>query len=163
MIPVICFVGKSGSGKTTLLEKLIPKLRRRNVRTALVKHTHHSGLCDKEGTDTDRLAGAGSTVTILHGQNGISLFTPSYSENPPLELLTGLQDKIDLVIAEGYKYSDFPKIVVRFGNEPSLPELLDFKNLVGVVCDLPIETNLAVFSFEEMDKLADWIREFFEI
>ncbi|MBC7225358.1 MAG: molybdopterin-guanine dinucleotide biosynthesis protein MobB, partial [Anaerolineae bacterium] len=40
-IPALSVVGKSDSGKTTLLEKLIPELKRRGYRVAVIKHDVH--------------------------------------------------------------------------------------------------------------------------
>lgn len=37
-IPVISFVAASDTGKTTLLECLLPELKRRGLRVAVVKH-----------------------------------------------------------------------------------------------------------------------------
>jgi len=41
-IPLIGFCAYSGTGKTTLLGKLIPLLKGRGLRLALLKHAHHS-------------------------------------------------------------------------------------------------------------------------
>ena len=43
-IPVVAFAGYSGSGKTTVIAALIPHLRRRGLRVAVVKHDGHSFL-----------------------------------------------------------------------------------------------------------------------
>ena len=41
MPPIISFVRLSGTGKTTFLEKLIPVLKARGLRLALIKHDAH--------------------------------------------------------------------------------------------------------------------------
>ena len=48
-IPVVAFAGYSGSGKTTLIEALLPCLRRRGLRVAVVKHDAHRFDVDRPG------------------------------------------------------------------------------------------------------------------
>lgn len=161
MIPLVCFVGRSGSGKTTLLEKLIPELCRRGIRIAVIKHTHHSGLADTKGSDTYKLAKAGGSVTMLHGLAGITLFAASEDKNPPIYLLEGIRDQIDLVIAEGYKNSDAPKIAVCIEKQTGLTDGANYNQLVGIVTDSEFETEVPVFSSKDVGKLAKWILGFF--
>ena len=52
LVPIITFVGKSGTGKTTLLEQLIPMLKARGLRLAVLKHDAHHFEMDKPGKDT---------------------------------------------------------------------------------------------------------------
>ena len=50
MIPVISFIGRSGSGKTSLLEKVVAELKKRCVKVAVIKHSHHENFeFDKNG------------------------------------------------------------------------------------------------------------------
>ncbi|MFT7496074.1 MAG: molybdopterin-guanine dinucleotide biosynthesis protein MobB, partial [Urechidicola sp.] len=39
-IPVVGFSAYSGTGKTTLLKQIIPLLKQRKLRLAVVKHAH---------------------------------------------------------------------------------------------------------------------------
>ena len=59
LVPIITFVGKSGTGKTTLLEQLIPMLKARGLRLAVLKHDAHHFEMDKPGKDTYRFTTAG--------------------------------------------------------------------------------------------------------
>ena len=54
--PVITFVGLSGTGKTTFLEKLIPVLKDRGLRLAVLKHDAHHFEMDHPGKDTYRFS-----------------------------------------------------------------------------------------------------------
>lgn len=53
-------IGYSGAGKTTLIEKLIPALRKRGIRLAVIKHTSHRHELDQPGKDSYRLRKAGA-------------------------------------------------------------------------------------------------------
>ena len=64
--PILSVVGFSDSGKTTYLEKLIPALKKRGIRLAVVKHHVHSEFdIDIPGKDSWRLAQAGADVTVI--------------------------------------------------------------------------------------------------
>jgi molybdopterin-guanine dinucleotide biosynthesis protein B len=62
---VLGFVAPSGTGKTTLLSKLIPLLRDRGLRVAVIKHSHHNVDIDKPGKDTYILRQAGANQTLI--------------------------------------------------------------------------------------------------
>lgn len=65
LVPIITFVGKSGTGKTTLLEQLIPMLKARGLRLAVLKHDAHHFEMDKPGKDTYRFTAAGADVVTI--------------------------------------------------------------------------------------------------
>jgi molybdopterin-guanine dinucleotide biosynthesis protein MobB len=64
-IPVYSFIAKSGTGKTTLIEKLIPELKSRGLRVAVMKHDAHEFDVDKPGKDSWRMTRAGADVTVI--------------------------------------------------------------------------------------------------
>ena len=57
-IPILGVAGWSGSGKTTLIEALLPELRRRGLRTAVIKHDGHDFAIDQQGKDSWRFTQA---------------------------------------------------------------------------------------------------------
>lgn len=59
-IPLLGFCAYSGTGKTTLLERLIPLLKPRGLRLALLKHAHSSFETDQPGKDSYQLRKAGA-------------------------------------------------------------------------------------------------------
>ena len=60
MIPAIAIAAYSGTGKTTLIERLLPALRSRGLRVAVVKHDGHRFDIDREGKDSWRFTQAGA-------------------------------------------------------------------------------------------------------
>lgn len=102
LVPIITFVGKSGTGKTTLLEQLIPMLKARGLRLAVLKHDAHHFEMDKPGKDTYRFTAAGADVVTISNAEKFAMI-----EQPPEEL--SLRDiisrlpQVDLVLTEGYK------------------------------------------------------------
>ena len=73
-IPVLCFAGWSGSGKTTLIENLLPKLKARGLRVAVVKRDVHGIGPETEGKESARVRAAGADQVVLAGpENGLGL------------------------------------------------------------------------------------------
>ncbi|MBE9563079.1 MAG: molybdopterin-guanine dinucleotide biosynthesis protein MobB, partial [Proteobacteria bacterium] len=85
-------------------------------------------------------------------------------EEPNLEqLLAHLnQNKLDLILVEGFKHENFPKIEVH---RPSLGKPLLFpndKSVVAVVCDEPslITTTLPLFDMNQPELIAEFIEQY---
>ncbi len=110
--PIVVFVGLSGTGKTTYLEKLIPALKARGLRLAVLKHDTHGFDMDRPGKDTYRFREAGAdSVTICSG--GRLVIQETLPEEPTIaEILARLQE-VDLALVEGYKKSAYPKIEIH--------------------------------------------------
>lgn len=151
--PVVSIIGWSGVGKTTFLEKLIPVLKGRGLRIALVKHDGHDFQMDTEGKDTWRFTRAGADVVgISNDRHGALL------ENRPLsfsELLLKIVG-VDLILAEGFDDEALPQIEIHRAGFPQLrcktPE-----RLLAVVSDEPLNLVMPVFAFDELEAVADLI------
>ena len=112
MIPVVSFVGHSNSGKTTLLEKVIRELKIRGCRVAIIKHTHHDFEIDRPGKDTWRLAQAGGDIVVLASANKLTIVERLDEELALDEISALFKAKVDIVLTEGYKNGNTPKILV---------------------------------------------------
>ncbi|MGM0471347.1 MAG: molybdopterin-guanine dinucleotide biosynthesis protein B [Bacillota bacterium] len=123
MLPVVSIVGRSDSGKTTLLEQLIPKLQSRGYQIATIKHHGHDFEIDKPGKDTWVHRQAGAKTVILSAPRRLAKIEELDSEVKLDRILTEYlnNDKLDLVITEGYKSADKPKIEVYRPNKSDEP------------------------------------------
>ena len=92
-------VGPSGSGKTLALEAAIRRLRRRGLRVAVLKHSHHT--LEVAGKDTDRLRRSGSRIVVFASEECVV-----FSDWDPVELAAVLP--VDAVLIEGYRGRRFP-------------------------------------------------------
>ena len=112
MTEVVCVVGKKKSGKTTTLVGLVRELVARGYRVATAKHGHAFDL-DREGKDSYRHRQAGASLTLMSGPRGFAM-TGDWPEQE--EALEALIDRhvsgVDIVVAEGYKSSAYPRIEV---------------------------------------------------
>lgn len=162
MIPIISVVGRSRSGKTTLLEKLIAQLKARGYRVASVKHhTHASRDADQPGKDTWRHARAGSDIVVLASPDQITL-TRRLSEEMTLDQIAELiGPEVDIVLTEGYKRGDKPKVEVSRA-EVSRALLCTSDELVAVATDQPYEgLDVPQFDIDDAAGLADLLERRF--
>lgn len=148
--PILCFVGRSNSGKTTLVERLIPEFVRAGYRVATIKHAGHGFDLDTEGKDSWRHKRAGASTVVVLSRGSLALFADVPEEIKVEEVRDRFVDaEIDLIIAEGWKSDDFPKIVVvrdRYGEVPVSPD-----GLLAVVSGGPIEAPAGVPLFDRDD------------
>lgn len=120
-LPVFGVCGYSGSGKTTLLARILPRLVRRGLRVAVVKHDVHGIDRDCPDKDSDRLFLAGADV-IVRGP-GESLSRSLHQEDASLEWeLDRLAARYDLILLEGFKRLPCRKTWLLGRDEHSPPD-----------------------------------------
>jgi len=160
--PAVAFVARSGTGKTRLVEALIVELRRRGRRIGAMKHDAHRFEIDHPGKDSARFTAAGAEVMVLVSSETIA--TVWKPQVPPLieELLaTSFQD-MDLVLVEGYKTSDLPKIEIHRAalGQPLLSrgEHHDTR-LLAVASDTELKLDVPVLDLDQPAVIADFLEE----
>lgn len=123
---VLGIVGWSGSGKTTLLIQLIPVLVGRGLKVATLKHAHHEFDVDLPGKDSyeHRRAGA-REVIVFSDRRWVQMH--EIGDEPPVTLAQLLRrlSPCDLVLVEGFKRDDHPKLEVfraAVGKPPLYPD-----------------------------------------
>ena len=156
----IAIIGKSGSGKTTLIEKLIPCLKRRGYRLGIVKHVFHGFEMDKQGKDSWRHKQAGADATLVLTAGTIAMVKDA--REPALADMTSYLADMDIIIAEGFKGSDVPRIEVFRKDGPHRePLFLDGRPIVALVTDGDYDPGVPVFGLEAVESLAAFIAERF--
>jgi molybdopterin-guanine dinucleotide biosynthesis protein B len=123
---VIGLAGWSGAGKTTLLVRLIPALMARGLTVSTVKHAHHKFDVDSPETDTWKFREAGADeVLVASGARWVLLRELRDEPEPELPALLARMDRVDLVVIEGFKRENHPKIEVHRhanGKPPLFPD-----------------------------------------
>lgn len=111
--PVICIVGKKKSGKTTTTVGLVAELARRGHRVMTAKHGHAFEL-DTEGTDSWRHRHEGGAHrVVMAGPDQVAVMGGWPLGEEPLEtLVERFLFDADIVVAEGFKTSGYPRIEV---------------------------------------------------
>jgi molybdopterin-guanine dinucleotide biosynthesis protein B len=110
-IPVLSVVAKSGTGKTTLLERVIPKLKERGIIVAVIKHDAHNFEIDKPGKDSWRLAQAGADIVAISSKEKFAYIDMRGGEQS-LEQLVNTISGVDIILTEGFRTVNMPKIEV---------------------------------------------------
>ncbi len=157
MPQIISIVGKSGSGKTTLIEKLIPELKKRGYRIGIIKHAFHKFDIDRKGKDSWRHKAAGADTVIVASGESIAMMKDHHSERLD-SFQTYFQD-VDIIITEGYKRENKPKIEVFRATAHKTPLSQENNGLIALVTDTDTDLNVPRFGLEEIGRLADFIEE----
>jgi molybdopterin-guanine dinucleotide biosynthesis protein MobB len=156
MVPAIAIVGESGTGKTNLIERLIVEFKKRGMRVATVKHSHGKIDLDKEGKDTWRFAEAGSDITVVSSVDKLAYIRNVDSDSSIAEILRMIGGSVDLVLFEGFKKGNIPKIEVyreQSGSELACPPQI----LSAVVTDKHLDINLPQIPLDDTAQVADFI------
>lgn len=156
-VPVVSIVGRSNVGKTTFLENLIRELKRRGYRVGTIKHYEHDFDIDVPGKDSWRHAQAGSDVTVVASPQKMALIQRLEAELP-LDQVVMVMPPVDIILTEGYKHENKPKIEVCRG---AMQELLSAEHeLVALVTDQPVDYKyVPQFRFDEAAGVADLLEK----
>jgi len=159
MPPIVSVIGNSKSGKTTLIEKLVQELKSRGYRVATIKHSPQGLDFDEAGKDSWRHIQAGSEATAISSPDKVVMIKPVNQDATLDEVAYPLGEDYDIILAEGFKQGNAPKIEVhRKGDGPPLK---DIKKLIGIVTDEPLETKARQFSVDSIKDIADLLEKGF--
>jgi molybdopterin-guanine dinucleotide biosynthesis protein B len=149
-------VGTCNSGKTELICRLLEWFGNQGLKVAVLKHSHHQQIGD-DGKDTWRYRQAGSRLVALAAP-GLLQITRSSVEEPPLDaILAELAPGADLILVEGYKTSDLPK--VGLASPDAASPLPDYPCLLAWVSPRPLPTRLPVFNPLEVAAIGRFIQD----
>jgi molybdopterin-guanine dinucleotide biosynthesis protein B len=156
------FAGFSGSGKTTLLEKVIPLLKQQGLCISVIKHAHHDFDIDRPGKDSFRHREAGAhEVMIASGYRWALMHELRQESEPTLEQLCARLSPCDLVLIEGFKFSNIPKLEVH-RTSTSHPLLYpDDPHVIAVVTDSEETLPLPKLDIDSPQQVADHILGYF--
>lgn len=158
-VPIVSLVGKSGVGKTTVLERLIREMKRRGYRVGTIKHDTHDFEVDKPGKDSWRHAQAGSDAVAISGPHKMALIRTLDAEMS-VEDVAQLMGDVDLVITEGYKRGDKPKIEVT-RQERGMELLCQPEELIGIMADYPVDMPVPQFPLDDAVGIVDLLESLY--
>ncbi len=155
---IISIVGKSEAGKTTLLERLIGELKRRGHKVAIVKHSHHADDLDTQKKDTWRFTRAGSELSAINSLDNLAIYRHMDHYFDPQEISNFVLWDYDIILTEGFKGSNYPKIEV-LRREQGQELVTDPAQLLGVITDEKLEVKVPQFSHDDIVGIADLIEK----
>ncbi|HJN88027.1 MAG: molybdopterin-guanine dinucleotide biosynthesis protein B [Dehalococcoidia bacterium] len=151
MPPVVAVVGNSNSGKTTVAESLIAALAARGYRVAAIKHCPHGHDINRAQSDTHRMFEAGASTVIASSPDQRTRVDRTGGDTPLESIISTLGSGVDLVVAEGFKNSAVPKVLVVRGGPP--PPVENVIATVGDSQESEPNGEVPAYGFEEADKL----------
>lgn len=154
-IPVVAFSAYSGSGKTTLIEKLIPVLKGKGLRLAVIKHDGHEFEIDHQGKDSWRFTKAGADITVINSAKKTAGIL-----NGPLSLDGILREvgNVDLILVEGYKNEALPRIGIA-RKETGKGFTDEIGRFAALVTDLDVTAEIPCFGLDDIAGISQFIME----
>jgi molybdopterin-guanine dinucleotide biosynthesis protein B len=159
--PLFGVTGWKNSGKTTLMARLIAELSGRGYTVAVVKHAHASFDIDHEGRDSFKLREAGAREVALSSPRRFALMRElGGASEMKFEEIVAHIGPCDLVLVEGFKREDLPKIEIRRDGAVSREPMHGrYPQIVAIASDRP-ETegdSLPTFYLDDTKSIADFV------
>jgi len=119
-LPILAVCVYSGSGETTLIVEIINRLAQCGLKIAVFKHSSSRLELDKAGKDSDRFFLAGAHVYLSNDRQSFVRYRPDGSPSFSFQLQE-LSRYYDLILVEGYKHTDAPKVWLLGADELAPP------------------------------------------
>jgi molybdopterin-guanine dinucleotide biosynthesis protein B len=157
--------GHSGMGKTTLLERLVPAIASRALVVSLVKHSHKNIDIDRPGKDSYRLRESGCKEVLLLGNDRWALMHELRgAPEPSLDYLLDRMQHCDLVLIEGFKHGDFPKLEVWRASVGTPTLWPDWPGIIAIASDTPtspseqtVTPGLTQLGLTDIESIAEFV------
>ncbi len=158
---VFAITGYSGTGKTTLIEKLITHFVGEGLRVAALKHAHEGFDVDTLGKDSYRMRAAGASQVLISAPKRWVLMEELRDAAEP-SLLAHLRRlaSVDLVLVEGWKFSDLAKLEVHRGAVDKPLRCREDARIMGIASDTLTQFSdqeIAVFDLNDVSSIADFV------
>ena len=157
---VLGLAGWSGVGKTTLSVHLIERLCSHGLKISTLKHAHHAFDVDTPGKDSYRHRHAGAGQVLVSSANRWALMTEvKNTQELSLSMALAHLDPCDLVLVEGFKQENFPKLELH---RPALGKPLLYGNVSGVeaiASDAPLALTacVPVIDLNDLGAIEAWV------
>lgn len=153
---------KSNTGKTTLIEGLIRILKQRNYSVGVLKHDAHKFEIDKKGKDSYRFTQAGADNVIVSSSEKLAMIQ-IINKEPEVDEILKYFNNLDIILIEGYKNNNYPKIEVH---RKSIDNKLlcqdsnfNTSTFIAVASDEELNINIPVLDLDDINSIANFIEE----
>ena len=151
-------VGFKNTGKTGLMERLVSDITARGLSVSTIKHAHHSFDVDHAGKDSYRHRAAGAAQVLLASGTRWALMSELRgAQEPDLSALLARLDPVDLVLIEGYKTNDHPKLETYRGVTQGALLARTDPRILAVATDTDLVLTQPQFDLDDTRGIADFI------
>ena len=156
---VLGIAGWSGSGKTTLMTRLVANLVMKGLSVSTIKHAHKDFDIDQPGKDSHKHREAGAQEVLVGSRSRWALIHELRgSSEPSLGELLEKISPVDLVLVEGFKFENHPKIEVYRSGHGGAPLYPDDPRVIAVVSDLPLlKVDRPVFHLDDIHSISRFV------
>lgn len=164
MITPPCFgiAGWKNSGKTSLVASLVNEITGLGLVVSTIKHAHHAFDLDTPGTDSFKHRAAGAhEVALVSSHRWAIQHEHKKEDEPSFKAILNRLSPCDLVLVEGYKREDIPKIEI-IGPENSRERFWPGdQNVKAIACDTILDDcPLPIFRRDQVSVIADFILKY---
>jgi molybdopterin-guanine dinucleotide biosynthesis protein B len=147
----------SNSGKTTLIEKIVPLLKKRGLRVAVIKHASKGFDLGHPELDCYLRSGAEAVIVVSH--HNVAMIK-KIEEPPSIEEMRKDIGEVDITIHEGFKADARNKIeVFRSGISGTRPLCLDDPSFIALATDTKFDLAVPQFDLNDAKSIAMFIME----
>ena len=156
MSKIIGITGWKDVGKTYYASLIIKSLVNKGYQVGSIKHAHHDFNIDKPGTDSFKHREAGSSQVIISSLKRWAKITENNNVNEKcLDELIQELDNVDIVVVEGFKKDNHPKIeILTKGLNNKNKET---KNVIAIVSNDLKNITIPVFKENDIENLVEFI------
>lgn len=151
--------GWKNTGKTGLMVRLVTHFSSQGLRVATVKHAHKGFDIDIPGRDSFRHREAGASEVIIASPARVAQVEELKDDEPGLPELLARLKPADLVLIEGYKREQHPKIEAH-RQEAGRPLLApNDPTIRAIASDISHQgLSLPVFDLDDTVSIAQFIQ-----
>lgn len=156
---IFCVSGLKNSGKTRMVLLLISEFKERGFSVGVIKHDGHDCFSDLPGSDTANFTARGADCTAIFSDRRYAFnANQSVNEQYLIEKMCSLTSPPDIIILEGFKNSDYPKIEVM-RKSISTKSVCKKESILCTAADFTEApyADLPHFSADQAGKIADYI------
>ena len=156
MSKIIGVFGWKDVGKTHFATLIIGLLVKKGYKVGSIKHAHHDFDIDQPGTDSFKHREAGSSQVIISSSKRWAKIIENNNkkEKSLEELIEEFQD-IDIVLVEGFKKENHPKIEIIGKNSKNKNK--EINNVIAIVSDEFKDSSIPVFKKNDNESLVEFI------
>lgn len=153
------FVGECAE-KSELVRRLVVELVGRGLTVSTIKRVSDAVDLERQGSGTWKHRAAGAAEVMIASASRFALLheMPPNTTEPKVSDLLSRMTPVDIVLLDGFRRSNYPKIeVVPAGQDKALLALAD-PMVLAITSDLSIAADVPCLAISDIGALADFVQ-----